>query len=845
MSLDDVKYSTNRGDNDLDSYREGILNTNSYSSENEYELSSCLDNSISTILNVVPQYNSVMSSIQLLSNLTDGSELSRIGSIALGKQMGYGMTSSLASKYIPSVNIENILKSNSPILFKKEDYTITPSIGINKLTDSLGLKTYDTIGNTVSFKVVSSGNTCNYNSCVKDVTGEGQYSLYKSNICKNDYTQSNDYSKCNSKINSCYVSPINDDNIKTNYSKCNVYVKTGTTHRVYDNDNQYGNGNLDPLLRFEGNEYYGGSEDSTIRDYVLPKIHPFKNDGGDIDKTKLMFSIENLAIGTIDNGEYGIIDDEYGSPIPRSEVGNFGGRLMWFPPYEITITETANAKYEQTVMIGRNEPMYNYLNSERSATLSFKLLIDSPEQLKVIGLGNNDINDFYSLGLKKNSNVNNINNNNDSQNIINENQLKINNILDKYKTDVVDDISVSSINIYFPFDEILSDEDVSGYVSLMYNEIHYEINGNNSSGVQFTKNSDGLNSDIYYHNINNNEINVDNSDSWENVDQYVNNNGDYSCDLDVGLKTVFYDNKININYYKFVVDVIVPDNEDSDKIYEQRVEIIKHLLYNRLINILSDKYIVDIEKLVESSDYNKNVVGDDVDDKYFRNSEINIVRNNVSPIKNVENINGVDKKNITTYSNNIRNAKIRLIENSSHLYSENNGLIDDNYDPIKKNTYSPLFNSQTPEDFHKRLTFLHQCTRQGSAKRYDVIDVDGELRARNSVFGKQPICVLKIADFFYTKVIINSITIDYTDAPWDVNPEGFGMQPMMANITLQMNLIGGQSLKGPIDALQNAVSFNYYANSSFSNNGIYARPSEEARKQNDYNEKIKKYNNKY
>ena len=71
---------------------------------------------------------------------------------------------------------------------------------------------------------------------------------------------------------------------------------------------------------------------------------------------------------------------------------------------------------------------------------------------------------------------------------------------------------------------------------------------------------------------------------------------------------------------------------------------------------------------------------------------------------------------------------------------------------------------------------------------------------------------MRVGDFFYTKVVIDSVTIDYADATWDMNPEGFGMQPMMANITLQMKLIGGQSLKGPIDALQNAVIewFSFY-----------------------------------
>ena len=45
-----------------------------------------------------------------------------------------------------------------------------------------------------------------------------------------------------------------------------------------------------------------------------------------------------------------------------------------------------------------------------------------------------------------------------------------------------------------------------------------------------------------------------------------------------------------------------------------------------------------------------------------------------------------------------------------------------------------------------------------------------------------------------------------------MNPSGIGVQPMVANVTMSINIIGGQSLQGPINRLQNAVSFNYYAN---------------------------------
>jgi hypothetical protein len=73
---------------------------------------------------------------------------------------------------------------------------------------------------------------------------------------------------------------------------------------------------------------------------------------------------------------------------------------------------------------------------------------------------------------------------------------------------------------------------------------------------------------------------------------------------------------------------------------------------------------------------------------------------------------------------------------------------------------------------------------------------------------------LRIGDFYNTKIIIDSLQIDYDDTTWDLNDEGIGVMPMMANITISFKFIGGSDLSGPISRLQNAVSFNYYANTN-------------------------------
>ena len=125
--------------------------------------------------------------------------------------------------------------------------------------------------------------------------------------------------------------------------------------------------------------------------------------------------------------------------------------------------------------------------------------------------------------------------------------------------------------------------------------------------------------------------------------------------------------------------------------------------------------------------------------------------------------------------------------------------------------FDPAFHSLTPEGFNARLNFLHQCTRQGPT--CGASDTKG-FSAGNLSFGRPPYCVLRIGDFYHTKILINSISINYGEHQWDLNPEGVGVQPMMAKIDINFVFLGGSDLGGPINRLQNAISFNYYANTS-------------------------------
>lgn len=132
--------------------------------------------------------------------------------------------------------------------------------------------------------------------------------------------------------------------------------------------------------------------------------------------------------------------------------------------------------------------------------------------------------------------------------------------------------------------------------------------------------------------------------------------------------------------------------------------------------------------------------------------------------------------------------------------------------------FNPAFHSMTPEGFNARCTFLQQCTRQGNTKTMS--DLGGKT-ANNLAFGRPPYCVLRLGDFYYQMIVIDNITFDFSASDglqWDLNTEGNGVQPMLCKVNISFKFIGGGDITGPVQRLQNAMSFNYYANTSFYDN---------------------------
>mgnify|MGYP000103738145 CR=1 FL=1 len=134
------------------------------------------------------------------------------------------------------------------------------------------------------------------------------------------------------------------------------------------------------------------------------------------------------------------------------------------------------------------------------------------------------------------------------------------------------------------------------------------------------------------------------------------------------------------------------------------------------------------------------------------------------------------------------------------------------YDKVmeKIQYFDPAFHSMTPEGFSARLNFLNQCMRAGNT----VTASDGSYAksANNLAFGRPPFCVLRLGDWYNQMIVIDNISINYDPLVWDLNEEGIGVIPLIANVSMSFKFIGGGDLGGPVRRLQNAMSFNYYAN---------------------------------
>jgi hypothetical protein len=447
-----------------------------------------------------------------------------------------------------------------------------------------------------------------------------------------------------------------------------------------------------------------------------------------------MFSIENLAWA--DN----LAD------LPISEIGpgdvlsGNKGRIMWFPPYGLTFDENSNANWTTTDFIGRSEPVYTYNNATRSASISFKILVDHPRVINGYrGKSNNLIERFMAGCVTPEDFLSSLDST-VSQSSKEEILTKLNETKPQKVTNLEKKLESGPINYVCPTGKTDCEVSEKKYNQTEYNDI---LNKIKSFLEQQLTSSDP-------------EIKI-------TVDGYSSEGENKKPKL------------------------LLPDiRNEAKKNAKKRADDIKSLLISE-IGTKNIKYVTNA--VVENAQKVEVTWENDPD-----NSK------SAEPKE--------EEKNLIQ-SDEVKEIDSLLIDESAYF-----DFIDGNYPNYFKTIsekikyFQPGFHSITPEGLNSRLTFLNQCMRQGPS----IYDKGSDIQPQNLAFGRPPICILRIGDFFHTKIVINSLSISYDGPQFDLNPEGIGVQPMIASVQLSINLIGGHSLDGPINRLQNGVSFNYYAN---------------------------------
>ena len=569
-------------------------------------------------------------------------------------------------------------------------------------------------------------------------------------------------------------------------------------------------------------------------------ITPTDDDSGKIDIKKCMFSIENLAWKDIK------VDIDNGiKPLSKEQIGPNGGRIMWFPPYDLKFNENVQVNWQPNDFIGRGEKIYTYTNTDRSGTLSFVLLVDHPSIVDVwkkngatgtIEDDEQSLLRFFAgcdrLDLKdsiEKEQTNDTTTNNDNSTPLTDNNITKDYVFyiffpNNYAKSEIPGIEDKFEYIYECYESVGNSKLSNPYYGYLWqypveNEERFKI----LTERLLTTN---------YEDLGNYKLNNSLSNGYEDATHTF---------YEIATGKVL-EGKTITNY---TVEGFASSHgiEENNKILiERRCDFAREFLKQKLkVDTPNNKNnqvkgsIIDIS--VEDS---QNVSG--LSAKKARCARVVLTVQNPDGTRNIENSNTPKEsnKNEEDVSLQLSNNIVKSQNNNQRVVSETvvqADKLNDNSEPkrwdaeaqyfsmLKDEDYftytriidkikyfTPAYHSITPEGFNARLGFLHQCTRQGSTRA--VSDKNTYNSAGNLAFGRPPICVLRIGDFYHTKIIIDSLTINYENGQWDLNPEGIGVQPVYAKIDLNFRFLGGSDLEAPISRLQNAVSFNYYANQS-------------------------------
>jgi len=587
---------------------------------------------------------------------------------------------------------------------------------------------------------------------------------------------------------------------------------------------------------------------------------------------KYMFSLENLAWRTSNTPGFSVAD------LPVCERGPNGGRVMWFPPYGLTFSENVNANWNQTEFLGRPEPIYTYKSTSRTGNLTWKIVVDHPSVLnvivnKVLGNETNKVRvdsilesffagcrkyDLYELAKKYFT----IPPNDlfQIQQALSSKDLSATQV--QAAVDTVSNVpqvassngsSSGSQNVFKSFNQIgfYFDNDIPKAMGQDFNLLvnsylsqkeYYRVS-NPSTAQQTTSFFNNIVSSNYDKvkelvieidkQLTNNPndiitITIDGSASSPAKSAY--NDGLSARRIDSAIN-FFKSNPtlqkwLNGSPKRLILKAGTAKGESAEVLkYDEKT---KTFSPNTPAVSCTDNDS-DSQSPTDAV-YTTNAMA-------CRRAYISAVQTKMGEPQSVP----PPKKTTTTAGNNIIKSQTTPVNEPVVIPKDNiskkvlRALLSecDYFETIKAETpmvfdnlrdklkfFQPAFHSMTPEGLNSRLTFLQQCMRPGDTIP-TMKNVNGALtpdfsNAVNTAFGAPPVLILRIGDFYNTKIIPQSLQVTYEDL--DINPEGIGVQPMIANVTLSFNFVGGSGLKESVDKLQNALTFNFYANTEIYDN---------------------------
>ena len=723
---------------------------------------------------------------------------------------------------------------------------------------------------------------------------------------------------------------------ETGVEYCRAWTKDRTYLNYSDTMKRTAN-----IRKFDDSVLGGGSRPWNIN------IGPISNGNGSFDGStnmfrqgkdfyakKYMFSIENLAWKTSNIPGYTYND------LPYCERGNNGGRVMWFPPYDLKVQEQNSAKWDSNTFLGRPEPIYTYQNTERNGSISFKVVVDHPSVLNLL------VREHFK-GMSDE----------ESDNYINAffagcEEIDFYDLIQRYATITPDDVKLILDYLQGGNDKDTIDRkkyilkrieqnqpqitQPSGNVVSKPTEIPLDVT------LKFLNDEPEKNGDVknifspstyksYYDRIvrdglKNEQITQLNSIVTKLVsgDFSTFSSGYTSVDRNNDLKTLFgqtgiteaqipnlmtiQTNKLGTiidnatsGYTKFLSSIQILQDDIKNGVVE---EVTIHLQsstsavadddYNFYLSLRRSNSVLKeilgkltINGATPSEKWVLNGTNPDINVEYDfkelgftdKTGKLKITTKNEGEgyklsdngicgqynfvergLRKVAPVAFECRQTKVNFVYNKKNETVQNIPNQSttsqpiplyEIVPDTNTTLGvdtsirrrrppidamkqivmktlsecyyfkklEETDPVvftslkdKFKYFHPAFHSTTPEGLNSRLTFLLQCLRPGDTIPIKGVDSSLDLRARNTSFGPPPVCVMRIGDFYHSKVIIKDVNITFDDNVWDLNPEGIGIQPMIANVTLQVYFIGGQGLERPVNMLQNALSSNFYAN---------------------------------